>query len=50
MYTWEIMGGGLPHIWIRAACFDDAIKQARERNPRYCGGFIVDDEVICLDE
>lgn len=46
MMTWEITGGGLPAIRIKARSFDEALKKARLRNENYCCGWIVDDDCI----
>lgn len=40
MKVWAISGGGLPTIYIKADSFDDAIKQARQIDSRYCGGYV----------
>lgn len=44
MLTWEITGGGLPPVRIRARSFDEALKRARYIDPRYCGGYVVDED------
>lgn len=41
MATWEIIGGGLPPVRVRARTFDEALAKARFRDPGYCGGYIV---------
>lgn len=41
---WAIFEEGLPTLRIRAKCFDDALARARYIDPRYCGGYVVDDE------
>ena len=44
MLLWKITGpGGLPDLWIFARSFDEAIRKARKRDPRYCGGYVVSD-------
>ena len=40
MKVWAISGGSLPTIYIKADSFDDAIKQARQIDSRYCGGYV----------
>ena len=41
---WKIIGlGELPDLRIYAESFDEALRKARLRDPRYCGGY-VDDE------
>lgn len=42
--VWEISGGDLPPIRIHADSFDEAIRLARIRDRRYCGGYVVEDE------
>lgn len=44
MLTWEIVGGNLPPIRVRAMSFDEALKRARCIDPRYCGGYVIDDD------
>lgn len=44
MLTWIIVGGGLPDLRIRARSFDEALKKARLRNPKYCGGYVADED------
>lgn len=44
MLTWEIIGGGLPPVRVRARTFSEALKKARLRDPNYCGGYVVDDD------
>ena len=46
MLLWEIFGGNLPHIRIKAYSFDEAIKKARMQNERYCGGFVVEEDEV----
>lgn len=41
---WIIFGGGLPEIRIRANSFDEALRKARLRDSRYCGGYVADDD------
>ena len=44
MDTWEMVGGNLPPIRVRARSFDEALKKARLRNPGYCAGWVVEEE------
>ena len=44
MLTWEITGYNLPALRIRARSFDEALAKARIHDPRYCGGYVVDDD------
>ena len=44
MLTWEMFGGKLPPIKVRANSFDEALKKARLRDPKYCAGHVVDDD------
>lgn len=44
MLTWEVVGGGLPPIRVRARNFREALKKARLYNPNYCGGYVVEDD------
>ena len=38
MATWEIVGGDLPPVRVRARTFDEALAKARLRDPGYCAG------------
>ena len=44
MLIWEITGGGLPAIRVRARSFDEALEKARQRNRGYCCGSVVEDD------
>ena len=44
MLTWEISGGNLPTIRIRAASFDEALAEARTRRKGYCRGRVAEDD------
>nr|DAF28528.1 MAG TPA: hypothetical protein [Caudoviricetes sp.] len=43
MDTWEMVGGNLPPIRVRARSFDEALKKARLRDPGYCAGWVVEE-------
>lgn len=43
MATWEIVGGDLPPVRVRARTFDEALAKARLRNPGYCAGWVVEE-------
>lgn len=38
--VWIIVGPDLPELRIHADSFDEALRIARLRNRRYCGGYI----------
>lgn len=40
MMRWIISGKGLPEIFVYADSFDEAIEQARVKDPSYCGGHV----------
>ena len=42
MATWEIVGGDLPPVRVRARTFDEALAKARLRDPGYCAGWVVE--------
>lgn len=44
METWEIVGGGLPPLRVRARSFSDALARAKAVNPGYCCGYIVEED------
>ena len=44
MLTWEISGGSLPAIRIRASSFDEALTKARTRHKDYCCGRVAEDD------
>ena len=45
MRWWVIMGdAGMPVLRILARSFDEALAKARLRDPRYCAGYVADDE------
>ena len=44
MATWEIVGGDLPPVRVRARTFDEALAKARLRNPGSCAGWVVEEE------
>lgn len=48
MDTWEMVGGNLPPIRVRARSFDEALKKARLRNPGYCAGWLQRRNEGCL--
>lgn len=41
---WVIYGAGLEPIKVRAKSFGEALKKARLRDERYCGGYVDDEE------
>ena len=43
MATWEIVGGDLPPVRVRARTFDEALAKARLRDPGYCAGWVVEE-------
>lgn len=44
MFTWKMLGGGVPPIEIRAATWEEALAKARQRSPSYCAGYIVEED------
>ena len=38
MKVWKIWGNNLPHLYIEADTFDEALKKAREINKKYNTG------------
>lgn len=42
--VWIIFGAGLPALRITAGSFDLALQRARYIDPRYCGGYVIEDE------
>ena len=45
MLWWVIMGdAGMPVLRILTRSFDEALAKARLRDPRYCAGYVADDE------
>lgn len=44
MMTWVICGAGLEPIMVKADSFDEAIRKARLRDKRYCGGYVEDED------
>lgn len=43
MATWEIVGGDLPPVRVRARTFDEALAKARLRDPGYCAGWVIEE-------
>lgn len=43
MATWEIVGGDLPPVRVRARTFDEALAKARLCDPGYCAGWVVEE-------
>lgn len=44
MAIWEIVGGDLPPIRVRARSFDEALAKARLRKSGYCAGWVVEED------
>ena len=44
MATWEIVGGDLPPVRVRARTFDEALAKARLRNHVDCAGWVVEED------
>ena len=44
MAIWEIVGGDLPPIRVRARSFDEALAKARLRNSGNCAGWVVEED------
>lgn len=42
--VWVIVGGGVPDIKVHAETFDEALRKARLRDERYCGGYIEEED------
>lgn len=41
---WKIFKSATDFVIVQAESFDEALKKARRLDPRYCGGYILDDE------
>lgn len=44
MLKWKIFKNATDYVIVRANTFNEALKKARQRDPEYCGGYVVDDD------
>lgn len=41
---WKIFKSSTDFVIVRAESFDEALKKARRLDPRYCGGYLLDEK------